>query len=143
MNDGEFSATAIEVSGTIGWCSTISKMQCISEFHISLEGMLALAGNRRRHQQYYNNDDNNYNNPHSGPTGSLFYRFSKNSSCIAFSSRSKQDSMLGVVRCRHYHSCCTEHWRADMHSVGRHVLHLQAFKWCFAIQLSLYWFMEV
>ena len=34
MNIGEFSSTTIATSGEIGWCSTKSKMQCISELHI-------------------------------------------------------------------------------------------------------------
>ena len=29
----EFSSTSIAMSGEIGWCSDIAKMQCISEFH--------------------------------------------------------------------------------------------------------------
>ena len=43
----------------------------------------------------------------------------RNSSCIAFSSRSKHDSMFGLVCGRYCHSCSTERWRAEWH-----VLHL-------------------
>ena len=74
----------------------------------------------------------------------VVFRFSKkgweNSSCIAFTLvdqsmiqclvlRLVETVMLGVMST----------WKQKMHSVGRHVLHLQAF-WCFiyfAIQLSL------
>ena len=34
MSYGEVSSTTVAESGEIGWCSTISKMQCISEHHI-------------------------------------------------------------------------------------------------------------
>ena len=43
MSYGELSPVTIVMSEEIGWCSTIWKMQCISEFHVSEASSIDIA----------------------------------------------------------------------------------------------------